>query len=98
MASERAFSTINFLQSKIRNRLSIEHMNMLCFIYINVRSIRAATKQKDGESELLKELMADLLLNQEDDLVRDEQGEGDDDDDDDEWEDLNIDFFDVFMT
>ncbi|RKF81884.1 hypothetical protein GcM3_030035, partial [Golovinomyces cichoracearum] len=39
--SERAFSTMNLLQSKLRNRLSTEKMNMLCFIYTNSRSLRA---------------------------------------------------------
>ena len=37
--------------------------------YINFRSIRIATKQKDEEAKRLAVLIADLLLNQEDDLV-----------------------------
>ena len=42
----------------MRNRLSIETMNMLCFIYINSRFIRMATKHKDKDKEsvLLEEL------------------------------------------
>ena len=55
----------------MRNRLLIKTMNMLCFIYINSRSIRMATKHedKDKEAALLEELMPEILLNQEDDLV-----------------------------
>jgi hypothetical protein len=54
-------------------------MDMLCFIYINSRSIQARIKQTDQEEALLRELMADLLLNQENDLVKsDIASEGDD--------------------
>jgi hypothetical protein len=74
----------------MQNRLSIDKMDMLCFIYINSRFIRTATKQKDEEAERLAVLMADLLLNQEDDLV---EYEAINDDDEDEWEDLEA-FFD----
>jgi hAT family C-terminal dimerisation region len=35
--SERAFSTMNFIYSKNRNRLSIEYINKLIYIYINVQ-------------------------------------------------------------
>lgn len=77
----------------MRNRLSINSINMLCFIYINTRSIRAATKQKDEEAKLLEELIAEILLNQEDDLVESDEAI-DNDDDDDEWEDL----IDPFIT
>lgn len=53
----------------MRNRLSIETMDKLCFIYINSRSIRSALKQTDEKAQLLDEIMEDILLNQEDDLV-----------------------------
>jgi hypothetical protein len=55
----------------MRNRLLIKRMNILCFIYINSRSIRMATKHedKDKEAALLEGLMVEILLNQEDDLV-----------------------------
>jgi hypothetical protein len=69
-------------------------MDMLCFIYINSRFIRTATKQKDEEAERLAVLMADLLLNQEDDLV---EYEAINDDDEDEWEDLEA-FFDEVIN
>jgi len=61
--------------------MSIETMNKLCFIYINSRSIRAALKQTDEEAKLLKDLMADLLLNQEDDLVKNNAIKEDDEED-----------------
>ena len=54
-------------------------MDMLCFIYINSRSIRARIKQAIKEEALLKELIADLLLNQEDDLVKNNTVSEDDD-------------------
>jgi tryptophan synthase alpha subunit len=78
----------------MQNRLSIDKMDMLCFIYINSRFIRTATKQKDEEAERLAVLIADLLLNQEDDLV---EYEAINDDDEDEWEDLEA-FFDEVIN
>ena len=45
-------------------------MDMLCFIYINSRSIQARIKQTDQEEALLRELIANLLLNQENNLVK----------------------------
>jgi hypothetical protein len=71
----------------MRNRLSVEKMNKLCFIYINSRSIRAALKQTDTDAVLLKEIMVDLLLNQEDDLVRNADVKQDDDEEE-YWEDI----------
>ena len=62
-------------------------MDILCFIYINSRSIRAGIKQANKEEALLKELMADLLLNQEDDLVKNDTVSEDDDKAD--WIDIN---------
>jgi hypothetical protein len=35
--SERAFSTMNYIHSKIRNRLSVEKADMLQYIFINSR-------------------------------------------------------------
>jgi hypothetical protein len=71
-------------------------MDMLCFIYINSRSIRAGIKQTDQEEALLRELMADLLLNQEDDLVKsDIASEGDDEAD---WIDREALFDDILAT
>ena len=70
---------------------------MLCFIYINCRSIRAATKQRDNKAELLEELMTDLLLNQEDDLVQYDTIDGGDNDED-SWEDMDPFIDDVLMA
>ncbi|KAI0998220.1 hypothetical protein K3495_g9976 [Podosphaera aphanis] len=43
VASERVFSTKNLLHSKLRNRISGETKDKLCFIYINVRSLRQSS-------------------------------------------------------
>lgn len=53
----------------MQNRPSIYKINMLCFIYINSWFIYIATKQKDKEAKCLVVLIANLLLNQEDELV-----------------------------
>jgi hypothetical protein len=66
---------MNFLQSKIRNRLSTEKIDKLCFIYINSRLIRALLKQTDEEAQLLDKIIKDILLNQEDDLVKSDGAE-----------------------
>jgi hypothetical protein len=73
VASERAFSTMNFLQSKLRNRLTIETMDKLCFIYINQRSLRGVRGKIDKELE--DQLVTDMLLNLEDNIVQ-MDGEG----------------------
>ncbi len=70
--SERAFSTMNFLQSKIRNRLGIEVMDKLCFIYINTRSLRAAAQTED-EKAIVEADIEDELLNLEDEIIQQEK-------------------------
>jgi hypothetical protein len=52
-------------------------------------------KEIDGEAKLLEELMADLLLNQEDDLVEIEAIQ--DDDEEENWEDIS-DFIDQILA
>ncbi|RKF75964.1 hypothetical protein GcC1_075008 [Golovinomyces cichoracearum] len=66
--SERAFSTMNLLQNKIRNRLTTEKMNMPCFIYINSRSLRAHKEILTEERVLIDQQIEDYLLNQEDEI------------------------------
>ncbi len=46
--SERAFSAINFLKSKARNRLRIEAIDKRYFIYINTRSLRVIAEGEGG--------------------------------------------------
>ncbi len=75
---------MNFLQTKLRNRLSIKTMDMLSFIYINARSLRRARNIDDGEAKLLEELMGDILLNIEDDMIQIELDNRDQDQDEDE--------------
>jgi hAT family C-terminal dimerisation region len=45
--SERAFSTQNFIHSKIRNRLNPEHVDKLTYIYMNSHVFRV----RDGKNE-----------------------------------------------
>jgi len=74
VASERAFSTMNFLQNKLRSRMTIETMDMLSFVYMNSRSLRKAANRTRGQQEELSanqsEALMDELLNMEDDLVQ----------------------------
>ena len=37
--SERAFSAMNLTATKKRNRLSVEKLNKLCYIYMNSRAL-----------------------------------------------------------
>jgi len=37
VASERAFSAMNLIYTKLRNRLGVEKSNMLIYIYMNQR-------------------------------------------------------------
>jgi hypothetical protein len=70
-------------------------MDKLCFIYINYRSICAAIKEIDKEAKLLEELIADLLLNQEDDLVEIEPIK--DNNEEDSWEDISTFFNEILV-
>jgi hypothetical protein len=60
---------MNFLHSKLRNRLSHESMDMLLFIYINARSLRKASGDQHNYDSFTDEEIANMLLNIEDDLV-----------------------------
>jgi hypothetical protein len=53
MPSERAWSTMNYIHSKTRNRLSLERVNKLCFIYINTRTLRKINDYEPTDEELL---------------------------------------------
>jgi len=77
---------MNFLHTKLRNRMTIETSDKLLFIYINSRSLRKAGSpldkyQKKGQKELSKAIAKELndqLLNWEDDIVTLEVDEEDD--------------------
>jgi hypothetical protein len=62
---------MNFLHSKLRNRLSHESMDMLLFIYINARSLRKASGDQYNYDSFTDEEIQNMLLNMEDDLVAD---------------------------
>ena len=38
---------MNFLHTKLRARMTVERIDMLVFIYMNTRALRAYSKQKD---------------------------------------------------
>jgi hypothetical protein len=88
---------MNFLHTKLRNRMTIETSDKLLFIYINSRSLRKAGSpldkyQKKGQKELSKAIAKELndqLLNWEDDMVTLEV---------DEEDDLNWAFIDNLLT
>jgi hypothetical protein len=65
-------------------------MDKLLFIYINSRTLRQASGEKDWDAKLFNELDQELLLNIEDDIVQEAQ-------DDDIQERINQ-FKDVFMS
>lgn len=60
VASERAWSAMNFIHSKSRNRLSLETIDKLLFIFINIRSLRKLNNYELGADELLA--MEDKLM------------------------------------
>ncbi|PSS14804.1 hypothetical protein M430DRAFT_20128 [Amorphotheca resinae ATCC 22711] len=72
---------MNFLQSKLRNRLSVDTIDRLVSIYMNMRALRTSTGGTSGDSELWEEQLGDILLNIEDELIRSEDT-GDIDSDD----------------
>ena len=62
--AERAFSTMNFTKSKLRNRLSAERTALLCFIFINCRVLeredRTILALTDDELDQMEEDLAVL--------------------------------------
>jgi hypothetical protein len=67
----RAFSVMNLLHTKSRNRLSVQVLNKLSFIYINTRALR-----KDLGVILDEEYIQDSMLDLEDDLIMAEYFQG----------------------
>jgi hypothetical protein len=51
--SERAFSTMNYIHSKIRNRLLVERANKLQYIFINSRVLDKQIASQTTTKELL---------------------------------------------
>lgn len=83
MSSERAFFTMNYLHSKIRNSLTFKRVNKLQYIYINERSLKKQEKAGFSKSKLLK--MKDAWLQQENNSIlekrRREEGNFEEDED-----------------
>ena len=51
--SERAWSTMNFIHTKGQNKLSIDTVNKLMFIYINAQTLRKQSIPEPGNDELV---------------------------------------------
>ena len=47
--SEQAFSAMNYIYSRYRNRLTAENAEMLIFVFMNWRAEKAANKERDEE-------------------------------------------------
>jgi hypothetical protein len=60
VTSERAWSVMNFIHSKSRNCLSLEAVDKLLFIYMNIRSLRNLNNPEPSDDELLE--MEDRLM------------------------------------
>jgi hypothetical protein len=67
--SERAFSTMNFLQTKLRSRMTVENMDMLVFIYMNTRSLRHMEAGQREVDQIWDDEQEEVLLNMEDEMV-----------------------------
>ena len=52
--------------------MKVETIDMLVFIYMNIKALRQASGAKDWDKEIWKELFEDILLNIEDDIVKTE--------------------------
>jgi gas vesicle protein len=68
---QQLFIAEDFLYTKLRNRLSIETMDMLLFIYINAWSLRKASGDTTDYGSKTKEEIQELLLNMEEDAIPD---------------------------
>jgi len=52
--SERAFSTMNYVHSKLRNKLTVERANKLQYIYMNSRTLEKQGTLQPTTEELLE--------------------------------------------
>jgi hAT family C-terminal dimerisation region len=52
--SERSWSTMNYIHSKTRNRLSLERVDKLLFIYINSRTLAKMNDYEPIEEQLVE--------------------------------------------
>jgi hypothetical protein len=59
VSCERAFSTMNLTHTKHRNRLSVEKVDMLCFIHINRKIL---DRSKAEFATLIKKRLEDLSI------------------------------------
>jgi hypothetical protein len=53
VTSERAWSAMNYIHSKSRNSLSINTVDKLTFIYMNVRTLQRLNEHEMSDDELL---------------------------------------------
>ena len=57
--SERAFSAMNYIHNRYRNRLTAENAEMLIFVFMNWRAEKAANEERDEEE--LEALVMQLI-------------------------------------
>lgn len=80
--SERAFSAMNFIHSRIRNRLKTDRADMLLFIYMNIRALRPSMRKPMSSTPLNKppyelkkpEKTSLLTMTEEEELSMEEEG------------------------
>ena len=77
--SERAFSTMNYIHSRLRNRLTPERANKLQYIYINERAIRSLEAQVLSEEDMLQ--MEDDWIEEQGTTVQAQAPDGDEQED-----------------
>jgi hypothetical protein len=58
--SKQAFSTMNYIHSKIRNRLSVERVDMLQYIYINLRALNKMMNKQTTHHEPIEDELIEL--------------------------------------
>jgi hypothetical protein len=81
VASERAFSAINLIVTKLRNKLSAEKADKLVFIYMNQRVLDRAgdlllgdwVEKSDDDQVELEELLLSIEEEGDDDIELDEE-------------------------
>jgi hypothetical protein len=90
VTSERAFSTMNLIHSKLRSKIGAEKANKLIYIYMNQRVLDRNNSlflwdplEKTAEEQVqLEDILLDLLHKDQSDDEGDEGNEGNDEGDD----------------
>jgi hypothetical protein len=54
VVSERVWSAMNYIHSKSQNSLSVETVDKLIYIYINIQTLQKLNEHKPSDEELLE--------------------------------------------